>query len=49
MYLVLSPEVQEYTLNYVDDLLVVSSDREKHFEHLEMLLYRLELAGMTIN
>jgi hypothetical protein len=49
MDVVLGPEVREYTINYIDDLLIVSSSFEEHLVHLFQVLQRLQDAGMTVN
>jgi hypothetical protein len=46
MDVILSPEVGEYTITYIDDLLIVSSSFE---EHLGQVLQRLRNAGTTLN
>jgi hypothetical protein len=46
MDVVLGPEVREYTINYIDDLLIVSKSFK---EHLVQVLQRLQDAGMIVN
>ena len=41
--------LDEFCLNYVDDLLVASSFPEDHCQHLRLVLERLESYGLTIN
>jgi hypothetical protein len=41
--------VQEFTVNYIDDLLIVSDSFEQHLQHLDKVLSRLQDAKMTIN
>jgi hypothetical protein len=38
MDVVLGPEVREYTINYIDDLLIVSNSFEEHLVHLGQVL-----------
>jgi hypothetical protein len=49
MNVILGPEVREFTVNYIDDLLIVSDSFEQHLEHLDKVLSRLQDAKMTIN
>ncbi|KAH0817218.1 hypothetical protein GEV33_005573 [Tenebrio molitor] len=49
MDVILSPEVGEYTITYIDDLLIVSSSFEEHLVHLGQVLQRLRNAGTTVN
>jgi hypothetical protein len=49
MDVILGPEVREFTINYIDDLLIVSQTFEEHLRHLELVLQRLQDAGMTVN
>jgi hypothetical protein len=49
MDVILGPEVREFTINYIDDLLIVSQTFEEHLRHLGLVLQRLQDAGMTIN
>jgi len=39
----------EFCYAYIDDILVASSSREEHYEHLKLLLSRLEEYGVVIN
>jgi len=39
----------EFCNVYIDNILVASSSPEEHYEHLKMLLRRLEEYGMVIN
>jgi hypothetical protein len=49
MNVILGPEVREFTVNYIDDLLIVSDSFEQHLQHLDKVLSRLQDAKMTIN
>lgn len=49
MDLVLGPEVREYAVNYVDDLLVASPTFEQHLKHIDTVLTKLQNANMTVN
>jgi hypothetical protein len=49
MDVILGPEVREFTINYIDDLLIVSQTFEEHLRHLGLVLQRLQDAGMTIS
>jgi hypothetical protein len=49
MNVILGPEVREFTVNYIDDLLIVSHSFEQHLQHLDKVLSRLQDAKMTIN
>jgi hypothetical protein len=49
MDVVLGPEVREYTINYIDDLLIVSTSFEEHLVHLAQVLQPLQDVGMTVN
>lgn len=46
---VLGQEVRSFTSNYIDDLLVASSDFEIHLGHLRQVFQRLLDGGMTVN
>jgi hypothetical protein len=46
---ILGPKVREFTINYIDDLLIVSQTFEEHLRHLGLVLQRLRDAGMTVN
>ena len=39
----------EYVFNFLDDLVVYSSSREEHVEHVREVLRRLQAAGFTLN
>lgn len=47
--LILGPEVREFTVNYIDDLLIVSDSFENHMAHLDQVLQKLKHANITIN
>ena len=49
MDLILGPEVRQFTVNYIDDLLIVSDSFDQHLLHLDMVLTRLRDAKLTIN
>ena len=49
MDLILGPEVRQFTVNYIDDLLIVSNSFDQHLLHLDMVLTRLRDAKLTIN
>jgi hypothetical protein len=49
MNVILGPEVREFTVNDIDDLLIVSDSFEQHLQHLDKVLSRLQDAKMTIN
>ena len=46
---ILGPEVREFVTNYVDDLLVASTDFDSHVQHLKIVFSRLQEANITIN
>lgn len=41
--------LEDFTLNFVDDLLIVSENPELHLLHLEKIFIRLSLANLTLN
>lgn len=45
---VLGPEVEAFTLTYVDDLLIFSETEEEHIEHLKIILEKLRNANLTV-
>lgn len=45
---ILGPDLQTFTLNYVDDLFVFSPSAEKHLQHLEIIFSKLQEANLTI-
>lgn len=45
---VLGSECDNFTLCYVDDLLIFSDNIEKHFEHLSIIFNKLAKAGLTV-
>lgn len=47
--MVLGDDLQNFTITYVDDILVSSTSFNEHLDHLEKLFIRLSQAGMTIN
>ena len=47
--LILGPEIIEFTLVYVDDLLVYSKSFSEHIFHLKLLFERLKSACLTVN
>jgi hypothetical protein len=49
MDVILGPEIREFTLNYIDDLLIVSQMFEAHLVHLGRVFQQLQNAGLTIN
>ena len=49
MDVILGPEVREFAVNYIDDLLIASNTFEQHLEHLDKVLTRLQEAKMTVN
>ncbi|KAJ3662473.1 hypothetical protein Zmor_006821 [Zophobas morio] len=49
MDIILGPEVRQFTVNYIDDLLIVSDSFDQHLLHLDMVLTRLRDAKLTIN
>lgn len=49
MDVILGPEVREFCINYIDDLLVYSSSFKEHLAHLSQVFEKLHTAGMTIN
>lgn len=49
MDLVLGPEIREFAINYIDDLLIASSDFDAHIQHLQTVFFKLNQAGFKIN
>lgn len=49
MNLVLGPEVREYAVNYVDDLLVASETFEDHLNHIDNVLIQLQNVNIAVN
>lgn len=49
MDFILGPEVRSFTLNYIDDLLIISNSFSEHVAHLEAVFHKLDIAGMTVN
>jgi hypothetical protein len=49
MNVILGPEVQEFTVNYIDDLLIMSDSFKQYLQHLDKVLSRLQEAKMTIS
>ena len=49
MEMVLGPEVKDFAVNYVDDILVTSKTFDNHLLHLRKVFQQLAQAGMTIN
>lgn len=49
MNVILTPEKREFTVNYIDDLLVVSQSFNEHLDHFKQVFQRLSDARMTIN
>lgn len=49
MDLILGPEVREFCVNYIDDLLIASRTLEEHLQHLDIVLTKLGNAKMTAN
>lgn len=49
MDVILGPEVREFVVNYIDDLLIASNSVEEHLEHLRKVLEKLRDAQLTIN
>lgn len=46
--IILGNDVKSFCLNYLDDILIVSSTWEQHLEHISIVLERLHRAGVTI-
>lgn len=46
---ILGPELRDFVLNYIDDLLIASPSFPQHLLHLESLFKRLSEANITIN
>ena len=46
---VLTEEVKQHTIIYVDDILCFSQSEEEHMEHLKSLLDNLKKANITVN
>lgn len=46
---ILRPEVQDFVLKYIDDLLIVSPSFSEHINHLDILFSKLSNAKMTVN
>ncbi|KAK9887623.1 hypothetical protein WA026_023582 [Henosepilachna vigintioctopunctata] len=40
---------EDFTLHYIDDILIFSNDENKHSEHIEIVLKELDNAGLKIN
>ncbi|CAK1595948.1 unnamed protein product [Parnassius mnemosyne] len=50
MNLILGPEVQEFCVNYLDDLAIITTGTlDKHLEHIDIVLSKLNKAGLTCN
>ncbi|CAK1590852.1 unnamed protein product [Parnassius mnemosyne] len=50
MNLILGPEVQEFCVNYLDDLATITTGTlDKHLEHIDIVLSKLNKAGLTCN
>lgn len=49
MDVILGPETRSFVLNYIDDLLVVSTNFVEHLQHLKILFKRLTDANININ
>lgn len=50
MDLILGHEVREFCVNYLDDLAIITTGTlQKHMEHLETVLEKLSVAGLTCN
>lgn len=50
MDVILGPEVADFTANYLDDVCCFSrTDLQGHMNHLDKILERFELAGLTCN
>lgn len=45
---VLGNECDPFTINYVDDVCIVSKNEEDHIKHIDLVLNKLSLAGMTV-
>jgi hypothetical protein len=45
----LGPETSDYTLCYVDNLIIYSTSFELHLQHLDIVLDKLTSAGFTVN
>lgn len=45
---ILGPEVQSFTVVYVDDLFIYSNTAEEHLEHLEIIFKKFHDANLTI-
>lgn len=45
---VLGPEAREFTIAYVDDLLVFSDTVTEHFKHLRLIFEKFRLEGITV-
>lgn len=41
--------VDNFAISYVDDILVYSKTLEEHFQHIEIVLKKIQEAGMTLN
>ena len=39
----------DYVFPYIDDILIASENEEQHREHLDEVLRRLDINGMTLN
>ncbi|CAK1582935.1 unnamed protein product [Parnassius mnemosyne] len=50
MNLILGPEVQEFCVNYLDNLAIITTGTlDKHLEHIDIVLSKLNKAGLTCN
>lgn len=49
MDVILGPEIRQFIVNYIDDLLIASATLPEHLEHLRRVLQRLQEARMTVN
>lgn len=49
MDVVLGTDVRDYTINYIDDLLITSTNFPSHLKHLQTIFDKIKEAKMTIN
>ncbi|WP_256468963.1 reverse transcriptase domain-containing protein [Wolbachia endosymbiont of Psylliodes chrysocephala] len=40
---------EQYTLHYIDDILIFSENEEEHWKHIEIILHALDEAGLKLN
>lgn len=46
---VLGSECETFTINYVDDVCIVSETEEEHLKHIDIILNKIASANMTVN